>query len=58
MYPLGKDSWRETMVEDALNVIRSLIFFVCLVVASVYILLQRKSDSEILPGEKAERDAV
>jgi hypothetical protein len=45
------------MVEDALNVIRSLIFFVCLVVASVYILLQRKSDSEILPGEKAERDA-
>jgi hypothetical protein len=47
-----------TMVGDALSVIRSLIFFVCLIVATIYSLLQRKFDSMKLYDEKAEGNAV
>jgi hypothetical protein len=46
------------MVEDALSVLRSVIFFVGLLVANVYVLLQRKVDSEKFSHEEAEGTAV
>ena len=43
---------------DILNVLRSLVFFVGLIVANIYILLQRKFDSPKFVYEKAEGTAV
>jgi hypothetical protein len=46
-----------TMLGDALNVLRSLIFFVGLIIANIYILLQRK-ESVKFATEEAEGTAV
>jgi hypothetical protein len=43
---------------DVLHILRSLVFFVGLIVANIYILLQRKFDSPKFVHEKAEGTAV
>jgi hypothetical protein len=47
-----------TMVEDALNVLRSLVFFVGLIAANIHMLLHRKFDSAKFSRQKAEGTAV
>jgi hypothetical protein len=42
------------MIEDALTVLRSLIFFAGLVVANIYILMNRKLNSAAFSGERTE----
>ena len=46
------------MVEDALNVLRSLVFFIGLIVANLYILLHRKIDSTEYFHDEAEETAA
>jgi hypothetical protein len=46
------------MIEDALNVLRSLVFFTGLIIANLYILLHRKIDSAEYFHDEAEGTAV
>jgi len=46
------------VVQDALNVLRSLIFFTGLIVATLYILLHRKTDSSEYFHDEAEGTVV
>jgi hypothetical protein len=46
------------MVEDALNVLRSLVFFIGLIVANLHILLHRKADSAEYFHDEAEGTAA
>jgi hypothetical protein len=47
-----------TVVQDALNVLRSLFFFTGLIVANLYILLHRKTDSAEYLQDQAEGTAA
>jgi hypothetical protein len=46
------------MVEDALSVFRSVMFFLGLLFANVYVLLQRKFGSQKFSRDEAEGTAV